>query len=76
MWLGILKALLSVAAGLADYLRDRQLLEAGEAMAIAKGLRESLDAIDKANKARQAANDKPLDNNGDWVSDDDGFKRD
>lgn len=54
-WLTLLQALLSVARVVADYLRDKQLIDAGEAKAIAEGLKGSLDAIERANKARSKA---------------------
>ena len=37
-WLGVLKALLALANGIADIVRERQLMQAGEDRAMAKQL--------------------------------------
>lgn len=54
-WLAFLKALLGFAGTLTEYLRNRELLEAGEAKAIAEGLSNANEAIEKARKARRNA---------------------
>ena len=64
VWLTVLKALLGFASSLAGYLRDKQLLDAGEAKAISIQLESSLDALDRATKARRAAVAKFDDANG------------
>ena len=64
VWLTVLKALLSFARGLTGYLRDKQLLDAGEAKAIASQLESSLNALASATKARRAAVAKFDDANG------------
>ena len=55
-WVAILRALLSLSSSVAAYVQEKQLLEAGEAKAIAEGLRNAQIAINKARKARDAAN--------------------
>lgn len=54
-WLAILRALLGLANSLTSYLQEKQLIEAGEAQAIAEGLKNAQDAISKARKARRNA---------------------
>lgn len=54
-WLSLLKTLLGFAETLTEYLRNKQLLEAGEAQAIAEGLSNANVAIEKARKARRNA---------------------
>ena len=58
-WIGLLKLLLSLASSLAGYMRDRQLLEAGAAEAVAAGTTEALRRIEAANRARAAVRDTP-----------------
>lgn len=53
--LGLLKLLLQLATGLVGYLGKRQLIEAGEARAIRKGLEDVLENVDKARHAARAA---------------------
>ncbi len=53
--LSILSGLLSLANKLAEYLSRKQLIDAGEAKAIAKGLQETHERIIKA---KEAANRK------------------
>lgn len=53
-WLALLKGLLGLGFSLIGYLQNRQLIEAGEARAIAEGLQNAQDAINKARKARRA----------------------
>jgi hypothetical protein len=73
-WLGILRAAMMAASAFAGWLRDRQLIEAGKAEAVATHLKCALDEIAKANEARdsvrRAVEREPL-----GLRDDDGFKR-
>lgn len=55
-WLALLRVILGLASSLTDYLRDKQLIEAGEAKAISEGLKNAQNAITKARKARYNAN--------------------
>lgn len=57
-WLGLLRTLLGLTASLTSYLKDKQLIEAGEAQAIAEGLHDAQVAVAKARRARRAAVDK------------------
>lgn len=50
----ILRALLSLASNLTSYLQQKQLLDAGEALAINKGLQDAKDTVNKAREARTA----------------------
>jgi hypothetical protein len=52
--LTLIKALLSVAGSLSKWAADRQLIQAGEAQAIASGLAEADNAIDRARRAAAA----------------------
>jgi hypothetical protein len=54
-WIALLKAVLGFASVLAGYLRDKQLIDAGEAKAIVAQLESSLNALDRARKARASA---------------------
>lgn len=54
-WLALLKGLLSLSNSLTEYLRNKQLLEAGEAQAISEGLQNAQVAIKKAREARNNA---------------------
>jgi len=54
-WLALLKGLLALSNSLTEYLRNKQLLEAGEAQAISEGLQNAQDAIQKAREARNTA---------------------
>lgn len=49
--LSLIKLLLSVVSQLSRYAADRQLIKAGEAQAIASGVAEADDAIDRARRA-------------------------
>lgn len=53
-WLSLLNAVLSLASVLAEYAKQRQLIGAGEAMALNRTLGESLAAIERAMAARRA----------------------
>lgn len=54
-WLAILRSLLGLCFSLTEYMKNKQLLEAGEARAIAEGLRNANDIIIKVRKARSDA---------------------
>lgn len=60
-WVALLKALLGVCAALADYVRDKNLIDAGEAQAISDSVRVQLARIEKARAARRAVSDDPRD---------------
>lgn len=57
-WLRILEAVLGFARALADYVERKQLMDAGEAKAIASQLESSLNAVQRAKSARGVAVDK------------------
>jgi len=63
-WLALLKAVLGLAQSLTGYLRDKQLIDAGEAKAIATQLEGSLHALERANEARSNAVRRFDDDNG------------
>jgi hypothetical protein len=54
-WLQILGLLLKVSLALADIVRERKLMDAGEAIATVKALEETHARIEKARAARRAA---------------------
>lgn len=58
-WLALLKLLLSIADQLTSYLHDKQLMDAGEAKAVAASLKGALDATARAVAARNAVSDDP-----------------
>lgn len=58
-WLGILKLLLSLAGSVAKIVADRQLISAGEAQAVAEGLRNATDTLDKARRRIDAVRSDP-----------------
>ena len=72
-WLQLLKLVLSLASHLAEIVRERRLMAAGEARALARALEKQNDRIDKALAARRAAGTRP--DAGDPERDD-GFRRD
>lgn len=51
--LSILKVLLGLASKLAEFLRDKQLMDAGAAKAALDGIRAADQAIARADEARQ-----------------------
>lgn len=55
VWLSLLRAILGLATGLTGYLRDKRLIEAGEAKLINRQLNGALDAIRRSNEARSRA---------------------
>lgn len=58
-WLAVLKFLLSLADNLTQYLRDKQLMDAGEAKVTSANLKDALDATARAIAARNAVRDDP-----------------
>lgn len=55
MWVGLLRVMINLATSLASYVESKQLLDAGEARGILKGLTYAKNKLDKANRARDAA---------------------
>lgn len=68
-WLSLLKLLLSLGVKIAEIVRNKSLMDAGEAKAIARALEKQHGRVQKALDARRA---RP----GDESADDDGFRRD
>lgn len=56
----ILKILLELANKVASYVRDKQLMEAGAAQAILRGVNDANDAIDRADNARRNYDSLPV----------------
>lgn len=52
MWFGVLKLVLEIASAISQHMKDKQLLDAGQAIAINKNLTDALDKIKTANTAR------------------------
>jgi len=73
IWVNILKLLLSVSEKVAQYVANQQLIEAGEAKAIAKNLANQNERI---SKAIQAGRNVVVDADNDGVPDADKYKRD
>lgn len=59
--IAIVKALLYLANHLAGFMHDRQLISAGEAQAVLKGIQEANDAINRAKRARNAVSESAAD---------------
>lgn len=59
-WLGVLAGTIALIGRWAAYLADRQLIGAGEAAAIARGLRDTLERLDLARRVTNAL-DEPRD---------------
>lgn len=74
VWLSIAVALMRGAAAIFAYLRDKQLLDAGAAMAALDNLKAANDAIDRANIARERVR-ADLERSPDRVRDHDPFER-
>ena len=72
-WLAVVAAALGLINSLIGYLRDQKTIDAATAEALLKSNRESLDAINKANAARELVR-ADLARGADPMSDD-GFKR-
>ena len=58
-WLAIIELVLKAVSSVADFLGNRQLLEAGKAQAIREGLQATLDNMSKANAAKTELRDNP-----------------
>lgn len=56
-WLSIISGVLSILQSLIGWLHDRQIIDAATKDVLLKNSQESLDAIDKANKARESVRD-------------------
>ena len=63
LMLSILKVLLTLANGLSQYVKDKQLLDAGADKAIANNLNDSIKKLDSAIIARRNAKRVPNDPN-------------
>jgi len=68
-WLKIIALALQAVTGLVAFLRERDLIKAGEAKAIAKGLEISHDRIQQARAARKRANDSDPDPDDPYLRD-------
>lgn len=64
-WLAFIQLVIKAVASLADYLGNKQLLDAGKAQAISAGLQQTLDNIGKANAVEKELRDNP---NGDFAN--------
>ena len=73
LWAKILHLLLGLAGQVAEYMGNKQLLDAGEARGLAKQLRNDNERIKKAIQARR---NTVYDADGDGLPDDDRYKRD
>jgi hypothetical protein len=74
-WLTIARLILSAVSSIVNMLREKQLIEAGEAQAILAGIKQAQEAIDAAVKARQDY--RRARERGDIGDhDDDGYRRD
>ena len=73
-WLAVIAGVLGLLRSLIEYLHDRQTIDAATAEALLKSNREALDAIDKANKARDLVR-SDIARDPASVLRDDGFKR-
>ena len=73
-WLGFVTAALKILDTVGRSLEQRRLISAGEAKEAARALREALNVIDTAKRARDAARGRDADDKR--VLDDDGFRRD
>ncbi|QJI53343.1 hypothetical protein vBAcoSR7M_21 [Alteromonas phage vB_AcoS-R7M] len=58
VWLKFFKLLLQLSFNISKYLETKQLLNAGEAIAIRKGLEDAIAKSNKAMRARNAAGAK------------------
>jgi len=59
MWWAIIQLVLKVVSSLAGYLETKQLLDAGQAKAVAEGLKQTLDNMKKANAVKKELADNP-----------------
>jgi hypothetical protein len=72
-WLALLKSVLAIAQYISGYVKDEQLLKAGEARALSKQLEVLNERFKKAEEARAAS---VAHSNTGGLLDDDGHKRD
>lgn len=63
--LSIIKLFLSLASSLAQYAHDKQMMDAGAAESVLKGLNDANDAINRANAARANADSVPIEDDPD-----------
>jgi len=61
IYVSFLKLLLSFISSYTQYIRDKQLMEAGKAEAILKGINDADEAIKRANDARSNVDSLPVD---------------
>jgi hypothetical protein len=73
-WLSIIGGVLSFVQWLTGYLHERQIIDSATKDVMLKNARESLDAIEKANKARELVRAAAARDPAGIVSDD-GFER-
>lgn len=59
MWLSLIQLALQAISGIAGYLREKKLLDAGQATAIAEGLKQTLENVEKANAAKNEVSGNP-----------------
>jgi len=59
--LGVVRVLAAMGAAVAGYLRDRGLMDAGEAKAALRGFQDAQDAITRAQEIRRLVRDLPGD---------------
>lgn len=60
-WLKLISLALNLVTGFVTFLRERQLISAGEAKAIARGLRVTNERVERARKARKRGYDSDPD---------------
>lgn len=73
--IGLITALLSIIKLVAQYATSNQLLSAGAAEEILRGIKNAQDAVDKANAARELVRANSLRDPSSVMSDD-GYRRD
>lgn len=74
-WLGAIKLGAQLLLTFMQYLQEKKLIEAGEAIAIERGLKQALEAVDAAIKAREEFK-KKRETGEIGPDDDDGMRRD
>lgn len=77
--ISLLSALLSIVKLIAQYADNKQLLDAGAAQAVVRGMEDAQTAVDAASEARRKARDSFANNPPDGTSNglpDDGYRRD
>jgi len=74
-WLSVLAAVLAIAQGLTEYLRDRRIIDAATAQSILEGIRDADKAIGRAKAARALVRDA-VEREPERLHDDDGYRRD